>query len=217
MDNIVQAVRDHINNVCNRVDPKRFGQEHAYIAALMGKLEGIAWEDEENEASVVFKTTVVNDRGPNAAEKKYGADFAITLERSNRDTKVTKAVIGQAKRGSLESLSKRENERLIQQCSMMSRHTSEYLVMETPIYSNSVPMIVLPKRNLILSNAKITLTDYIIDFFVACKHGDQRSNFISAVEESKLNRLEVIMTGLSPDLSLTLEPSPPQRPQSPRK
>ncbi len=71
------------------VSPERFQQEPAHTAALLSRLEGVAYEG--TDASVVFKITNVNSIGPGSAERWSGADFAITADVSRGDVRVTKA------------------------------------------------------------------------------------------------------------------------------
>jgi hypothetical protein len=68
MNEVIDAVKKHITNSFSALDPQSFSQEPAYVAALMGRLVGTAWENDEG-AFVKIKTTVVNDHGSGAAEK----------------------------------------------------------------------------------------------------------------------------------------------------
>ena len=212
MEEIENAVKSYIKKAFSGLDPMSFSQEPAYIAALMGRLSGTAWEG-ENGASVVFKTTVVDDRGPRSAEGKYGADFAVTLESNSSNGPVLKAILGQGKKGEINKLSSSEQARLAEQCKKMSKRTSQYIVMETPRSSGSEPMIAISSKNknALYSTKRITLSEYIVKHFIACKHGDHRPDFVSAVKHSNLNILDIIVAGL--DYSL----SPDNGPQSPRK
>lgn len=208
MNEVVQAIERYVSRSFMDLDPKSFGQEPAYISALMGRLIGTAWEDDDG-AYVKFKTTVVNDRGRNSAESRYGADFAITLELNGPDTFSKKAILGQGKRGSLERLSQNEKSRLISQCSMMAKHTHHYLLLETPADENRMPSIRIGRgQNNIRFEQQQSLTDYIVNQFIRCHHGDTRDNFVAAVQDSGLNCLEILVEGLEPDLALRPRPAP---------
>src|SRR3989304_3712378 len=87
---IRKAVRQYVSNAVALVDPLRYSQEPAYTAALAKELEGIAYSGPLGE--VKFISTIVNDRGPGAAEKWSGADLAITAEISDEATQVRKAI-----------------------------------------------------------------------------------------------------------------------------
>ena len=69
---VIDAVREHVRNAIGRVAPERFSQEANYTAALASQLEGTAYVGEHG--SVVFKSTVFDDRGPSSAEHQFGAD-----------------------------------------------------------------------------------------------------------------------------------------------
>lgn len=209
----VSAVRTHIENAYSGIDSKKFSQEPAYVAALMARLGGLAWTDHEG-AYIEFATTVVNDRGPNSAENKFGADFAITLDLMNEQGSLKKATIGQAKRGSTENLSKKDMQNLKEQCQKMAGKTSEYLVLETPTESRGCPMIRLSsktKNSRLISDTLIRLDDYIIEHLIACSHGDKRNDFVEAVQQSNLEGLEVTVSGLDKNLIPDHTPRSPTR------
>ncbi|MTJ93783.1 MAG: hypothetical protein F8N36_13125 [Desulfovibrio sp.] len=200
MNKVTAAVTRYIQNAFSELDPKSFSQEPAYVAALMGRLRGVAWEDDDGTL-VKFKTTVIDDRGPKSAESRFGADFAISLEMTGRDYNVSKAVFGQGKRGKIEKLRTSEKRRLDEQCSKMSKHTKEYLILETPMISGASPMVRLRSDSEITpSGQQISLQNYIVEMFIACKHGDKRPSFVSAVQESNLSQLSIIVEGLDPNL-----------------
>lgn len=212
MTEVKIVVRKYIENAFSSIDPKRFAQEPAYVAALMAKLDGLVWSDEEEGAFVIFRTTIVNDRGPKSAESRFGADFAITLDLQNDEDHITKATIGQAKLGSKDKLTTSELKNLKKQCQKMSIRTPDFLVLETPNKLGVCPMVRLSSNNngLSLSEDLIRLDDYLIDYLIACLHGDTRSEFVSAVQESSLPGLEVIISGLDNKLN------PEHTPKSPR-
>ncbi|MHB1266070.1 MAG: hypothetical protein ACYCY2_00535 [Acidithiobacillus ferriphilus] len=208
MDEVIETVRKHIIQAFSALDIRRYAQEPAYVAALMGRLEGVAWKNEDG-AQVSFRATVVNDRGPNSAESQYGADFAITLEMIGRNKTVKKkAMLGQAKKGRIEDLTRNEMSKLEKQCYKMSNYTDQLAVLETPKVSGTSPMIrVIKDQSFAITPERLFLQDYLINKFIACFHGDTRETFVSAVEDSSLARLEIIVKGLNPDLDPEPRPS----------
>ncbi len=211
MSNVTAAVTRYIQNAFSELDPESFSQEPAYVAALMGRLRGVAWEDDDG-ALVKFKTTVVDDRGPKSAESRFGADFVISLEMTGRNYNVSKAVFGQGKRGKIENLRASEKLRLDEQCSKMLKYTKEYLILETPMISGAPPMVRLRSDSEITpSGQQISLQNYIVEMFIACKHGDKRSSFVSAVQKSNLSQLSIIVEGLDPNL--IPDPKPRHKPR----
>ena len=71
---VIDAVREHVRNAIGRVAPERFSQEANYTAALASQLEGTAYVGEHG--SVVFKSTVFDDRGPSSAEHQFSHSLA---------------------------------------------------------------------------------------------------------------------------------------------
>jgi hypothetical protein len=121
-------------------------------------------------------------------------------------------VLGQGKRGPIEQLGKDKKKGLDDQCSKMLKYTNDYLVLETPLTTGCVPMIKLSKKNEVTPSGKsIPLQDYIIEHLIACNHGDRREEFVLAVQDSSLKRLEIIVDGLEPDLSLRPKQGPTPR------
>ena len=103
------AVRTYVRRAIEGLDPLRFRQEPAYTAALLARLEGRAYSGPDG--SITLRATVVNAIGRNSAEKWSGADLAITAEIEQAARQLRKAILAQAKLGSLDDLS--SNERLL--------------------------------------------------------------------------------------------------------
>lgn len=200
---IISEISKHIKNSYKNLDRTRYRQEPAYINALMGKLDGKIFDD-GNGKKVQFIVTIVDDRGPNAAENKYGADFAIVFEKTDGKNQLSKAILGQGKNGKSDDLNLSEKERLIGQCEKMYIHTSEYIVLEAPIDSSNIPMVRVgdPRNPLKIDTQRYTLENYFLNKFIACSHGDKRDEFVKAVQDSTLNQLRIITTGLDLDLTL---------------
>ncbi len=115
------AVRAHIAAVVARVDPRRFNQEATYVAALANAIEGVAYNGPNGKVS--FTATAFDDRGPNSAESRIGADIAITAEIERGTTRVRKAILVQAKLGRVADLPADERNRLRGQVERMRGQT----------------------------------------------------------------------------------------------
>lgn len=190
------------------VRPEAFSQEPDFVAAVLGRLEGTAWENEEGTATIRFRSTIATSRGPNSAERRTGADFAITLERISGSESVTKAVIGQAKRGNIRDLTAQRVAELIDQCLRMSKHTDSLLIMETPKDAEHLMVRVIHvKDSQVQIGGRIGFSEYLIDRLNACNHGDMREGFVDGVRSSKLPALTLEIEGL--DHELNLDPIPP--------
>jgi hypothetical protein len=108
---VLESVKKYISDAIARVDINRYNHETAYINAILAKLDGVAYHDQTTH--IEFMSTIATDRGPNCAESKYGADFALTCNIMMPDnTIINKAVLGQAKKGKISELSNSEKRRL---------------------------------------------------------------------------------------------------------
>src|SRR5437764_2764245 len=96
------AVQKHVEDAVRGVDPRRFGQEAPYVAALAHAIEGVAYDG--TEGKVLFSSTVFDDRGRNSAERRLGADLAITAEIEREASHIRKAILVQAKLGPVNEL-----------------------------------------------------------------------------------------------------------------
>ncbi|WP_415905393.1 hypothetical protein ACMXYW_04650 [Neptuniibacter sp. QD48_55] len=200
----LKKVFRHITNAHQGIERKNYQQEAGYVAAVMGRLSG-SIKDPKTHGTLEFKfhTVVVNDRGPGAAEKKYGADFAIVFKKLGVEKECSKAIIGQAKNGQSDQLPKQELSRLISQCNKMSSHTTDYIVIEAPQDGELTPMVRIgdKREQLKIGKDRVTLENYIMNKLVGCRHGDKRDGFIDAVQDSSLAKLEIITNGLDLDLT----------------
>jgi hypothetical protein len=138
-DEIRWAVRKYIDDKWSRLRVAGYEQEPAYVAALIARLDGVAYDGPLGR--IEFFGTIVADRGPNSAERKWGADFSITgnLKRGNYGIK--KAVLGQAKKGQVEQLRVAEQTHLDEQIQSMLKATSSCVVLETPSEDNQPPAV----------------------------------------------------------------------------
>jgi hypothetical protein len=187
---IRHAIRKHVEHAVFRLSPERYEQEHAYVAALIARLDGLVYDGAAGR--VEFLGTVVNDRGPNSAESRWGADFALTASLSQGERSSHKAVLGQAKRGRVHNLSSSERSRLDGQCSQMMSATSSCVILETPSFHRDEEPV-LPTVQILGDSEPdaMTIADYFIDQFAVCLHGDRRSDFVIRASNSRLNSLHL--------------------------
>ncbi|GGW41113.1 hypothetical protein [Vreelandella hamiltonii] len=170
MDNkeIEEKVKSYFKNACSRLDRVRYSQESAYVDALIGRLDGIL-DFGDGNGSIVFKPTIVADRGPGSAENLYGADFAIVFESENVDKPINKAILSQAKNGNVQQLAKAESTRLGEQCEKMARFTDSYIVLEAPKDDGAVPTVRIGTPiNKSWENIQMGLDDYFLELVLSC-------------------------------------------------
>lgn len=190
-DEVKKAVRKFIKKVLKEMTVEEFKQEPAYVAALFGRLKGTAYSGKYGH--IKFKTTIISDRGPNSAEKKYGVDFVIRVILKMEDIIQKKAVIGQAKKGNVDDLNRSEKERLINQIRKMKRITSSPLYLSLPKTNKEKPRFY--SSNKILKGEKpkgFDFEEYIIQRLLTCIDGDTNEYFYEAIGESSLYLLEII-------------------------
>ena len=182
------AVRAFVEDAVLKVSGIRFLQEPAYIAALMGRLVGIAYDGPYG--FVELKPTVVDSQ---VTEPWFGADFAITADIRSRETAILKAIVAQAKRGALTDLSTSARERLIKQVHLMRDYTRSPKVMLIP-QSGGMRRPVMVSGVRLLGGQKtkpVGLADYFVRRVLPTLDGDTRPGFVEAVQESRLTQLRV--------------------------
>ncbi|GFO97862.1 hypothetical protein ig2599ANME_2073 [groundwater metagenome] len=190
-EEVKEAVREHIKKAYD-ISRDSFYQESAYTNAFFGRLKGIAYDGIYGK--VEFYPTIVADRGPKSAEKKWGADFAITAVIEQDKKRLKKAILGQAKKGNIDSFSYSKKRNLLEQIRKIKNVTSAPKVLEIPDFEGGIPMI--RSGNSILNKEppyiRMKFDDYIIGRVMICFEGDIRPEFVDAVRESRLSRLEII-------------------------
>lgn len=185
------AVRGFVRKALGRVELNRYKQEPTLVVAMLSRLDGIAYEGKYGK--VKFRPTIATDRARGSAESKWGADFALTtiLEQNGRQSR--KAILVQSKLGQINRLSRKEKDRLLDQISKMKTATSAPKVMEISKKHGKLPVIY--SGNKIFSGEKYSgfeFDGYIIRYVLTCIDGDIRPEFVSAVQDSSLSRLQVI-------------------------
>jgi len=190
--NIRSAVRDYVRRAVAEVSPERFTQEPAYVAALLARLEGVAYQGPDG--SVVFRATNIDSIGRGAAERWSGADFAITADIRRSDLTVIKAILAQAKLGGLEDLSASERGRLVGQVQNMCHLTrSPKVLLIRELDGHREPLVASGRR--IMEEARspaLSLPDYFVRRILTTFDGDTRPEFVAGVQESSLKQLRIL-------------------------
>lgn len=189
-------VKEHFRSACKNLDRRRYLQESAYVDAFIARLDGTLYIGKDN-GFIQFTPTIIADRGAGSAESKYGADFTIVFQSKAVERPINKAIISQAKNGSIDNLSKSENTRLIDQCKKMARITNSYIILEAPNISGAMPTVKIgdPATELWQKDS-IDFDDYFLDQILSCIHGDVRDSFIEGVACSKLSGIKIDVNGL---------------------
>jgi hypothetical protein len=190
-------VRGYVREAVDTLNAAAFEQEPHYIAALMGRLRGIAYKGPD--AFVEFRTTVVSSIGPPSAERWSGADFAITANIERGDIVVEKAILGQAKRGGLDELSHSEQDRLVDQVRKMLELTRSPKVVFIPEVQGRYEPVVASGVRIAngLKTTPIPISDYVVRRILTTLDGDTRPRFVARVQSSSLSQVR-ILAGLGP-------------------
>jgi hypothetical protein len=215
------AVRQHVLKAVSRLDPIRYRQEAAYVAALFARLDDVVVS--RPDVSVEFRSTVVSDRGAASAESIWGADFGLTASLRSGSDQIDKGVLGQAKRHSLIALPNREKEFFREQVGKMAAATSSTLGLEVPMSVGVIPSVRIVEATstygdtwaaqsplgrreryetainppiesaepAVLLWPAISLDKYLYDYLVGCLHGDRDQGFVAALDDSRLSKLHI--------------------------
>lgn len=215
------AVRHHVIRAVERLDPQRYRQEPAYVAALFARLDAVVLD--RPEARVEFRSTIVEDHGPNSAESIWGADFGVIASLTQPNLQLHKAVIGQAKRESLISLPQSKSQQFREQVAKMWDLTHATVGLEVPKIAGEMPLIRIVEATTIYGDtwvaqsmlaprqsfeqairplapdqgptaliwAAISLDDYLCDQIVGCLHGDRAESLVHALANSNLTTLHI--------------------------
>ena len=190
---VAAAVRAHVRQAIAGVNPARYRQEASYTVALLNRLEGTAYEGVHG--SVVFTSTVFDDRGPNSAESIFGADHAITATISRGEQIVNKVILVQAKRGLLEDMTNSETNFLKGQIRKMQGLVPAPKVMQIP--ETQSPLRRLPQMvsgNNVLNDLPyrpMDLEDYFVTRVITTLDGCTDPIVVEAVQDSTLSQIRV--------------------------
>lgn len=188
---VVEGIKQYVQRAIEAIAPERYRQEPNYTAALLGRLDGIAYEGEYGK--VTFSATIFDDRGPNSAESRYGADHAITATISDGSTTIIKAILIQAKLGKIEDLGQWDATRLKDQIKKMKRIVLAPKVMEiAEVNGRRYPAII--SGNKILGDepySSMQLPKYFVTRITTTLDGCTDSRVVAAVKDSSLSRLDI--------------------------
>lgn len=199
-----RAMRRHVLRALERLDPIRYAQEPAFVAALLARLDGVVYSGDDGRIEI--RSTIVADRGPQSAESKWGADFAIVGILHGSDGQVEKGVLAQAKRGSLKALNSSSSADFYEQCSRMAQATNAILGLEVPSHTGEAVLVrevqvERPSRAISLDDrpwhpqttvgVARGLPEYLSDRFLVCLHGERDANVVRRLGDSRLSQLEV--------------------------
>lgn len=187
----MKSVKRYVAAKIGGVDPRRFGQESQYCSAVALSLTGIAYEG--NEGFVRFDGTAFDDRGPKSAESLFGADLAITAATSNNRDHIDKAILAQAKLGSIEELSPSDLEDLKEQVRKMKKATPSPKVMEIIEIGTLRQPRMLSGTNVLNDRDYVSeeLGDYMVRRVLTTLDGNTKPGFVVAVQDSSLAKLRV--------------------------
>lgn len=188
---VVKSIKQYVQSAIEVITPKRYQQEPNYTAALLGRLEGIAYEGEYGH--VTFSATIFNDRGPNSAESKYGADHAIIATISNDLISIKKVILIQAKLGIIKDLNTHDMEFLKEQINKMRQIVFAPKIMEIPEI-NEIRYPAIISGNRILANGpykSIPLPEYFVTRITTTLDGCTNREIVDSVEDSSLSKLSI--------------------------
>ncbi|RYD34109.1 MAG: hypothetical protein EOP87_09815 [Verrucomicrobiaceae bacterium] len=188
---VVVAVRQHVEKAVNSIRADSARQEANYTAKLLGKLEGRAYDGPHG--SVVFDTTIFDDRGPNSAENRIGADHAITATISDGKRTIRKAILVQAKLGKIEELAKRDYKFLEEQIRKMRRLVDAPKVMQIPQSGAFYYPEIVSGTNLIEGKdyKPVSLAKYFTTRVLTTLDGCTDPEIVSTVQQSTLSRVNI--------------------------
>ena len=86
--------------------------KNLHMSGLFSRLDEVVFRGKTLQIEIV--STIVADRGPGSAESIWGADFAIIAVLSLPELIRRKAVLGQAKRGTLDRLSAEDRRTILE-------------------------------------------------------------------------------------------------------
>ncbi len=188
---VIAAIKQHVRNAIEAVDAQRYGQEANYTAALVNRLEGVAYHGEHGK--VVFSSTVFDDRGPKSAEHRYGADHAITATISDGVTTIQKAILVQAKLGRIDDLGTRDATLLREQIEKMKQLVPAPKVMEIPAQDGRRAPAMISGNRVLEGDpyTPMSLPEYFAARVTTTLDGCTNPHVVAAVKDSSLSRVNI--------------------------
>jgi len=189
---IRNALKNHIRNAIDSVEPSRFRQEPDYVAALAVKMQGVIYDG--NDGFVEIRSTIADSYGKGSAERWTGIDLAITAYVSDKEKTVSKAIVFQAKIGGISHLKSDEKLRLHKQIMKMKRLTRSPKVMEIVRHGNKREPYILSGNKIAHGKKpmRYSLENYFVQRILTTLDGDTRPDFVSNVQDSRMTKLKII-------------------------
>jgi len=190
---IRMAVKSYVYNAYSKIDASRYEQESPYTTALATRLEGVVYD--KSDGFIEFHSTIVNDRGKNSAESKYGADLAITAFIQDSKLEISKAILIQVKRDKLDN--QRDNaitRELCEQVTKMKQLTSSPKIMELQQESKSLRIPYMISGNKFLNGETFKrqrLDTYFTARVLTTFDGSTDPDFLATVKHSNLPTIYV--------------------------
>lgn len=188
---VAEKIRRHVENAVQATDPRRYNQEPHYVASLITRLEGTAYEGPHG--SVRFESTAAKASGPNSAEWQYGADFAITAAITNGIATIEKAILVQAKLADVTELTPNDLRELKTQIRKMRELVAAPKVLDVPT-SDLFRDPRMISGNKILAGQPfraLRLSDYFVARVTTTLDGATNQATVLLVKDSPLARVNV--------------------------
>ncbi len=183
-------MRRYTEQAVEAIDPNRFVQEDDYTAALAGRLVGTAYEGAQGR--VTFQSTVATSAGRNSAERRTGTDVAFVVTLTQGPHTVRKAILAQAKKGSVGSLSPHELGKLKEQLTRIMSVVSAPKVLEIPGESGVGVNVKSGRKVLVDETASsIPLGSYFTRFVLTCIEGDTSLRTLGLVQDSRMTSVRI--------------------------
>lgn len=190
----LSELREKIQKAFSGLSPERFGQEPNYTSALLGRLQGIEVQSQYGEYAKI-EATVVDDRGADSAESRYGADFVITATVGDSKQKIKKAILVQVKNRSIETLSSSQKKDLKEQINKMKTVVSSPKIAGIRRSQGSA-MLEVSSGNKMLNDEEYTKSDFPTYFnqrVITTLDGTTDKTIVEALQESNLRKLDVLI------------------------
>jgi hypothetical protein len=185
------AVREYVAKSVAAIDSTRYRQEPEYVASLLTRLEGTAYQGPEGH--IELTPTIYNSLGPNSAEYRYGADFSLMASVSDRTLSIKKVILVQAKIGPLDKMDRRSRDQLERQILKMKKLVPAPKVMEIVERGGiRVPRIASANRFITRNSyTKVPLEDYVVRRVLTTLDGNTSHEVVRAVQDSRLSELRI--------------------------
>lgn len=187
-------VRYKVREAFHNLSINRFNQEPQYTSAVLGRLHGIEVYSDEGEY-LKIEATDLDDRGPHSAEKRYGADFVITASVTDGKIKIIKAILFQAKMGSVSELKPTALSNLRDQIRKM-QHVSPHPKIAGIVPNNGYTIFEVASGRRLLNENKVPTIPFDAYFnqrVITTLDGITDKDRVDALQYSDLKKLDVLV------------------------